>query len=31
MIATTRGEFGDEERKGQKEITLVDDMEGPVK
>jgi hypothetical protein len=31
MIAVQRGEFGEEERKGQKEINLADDMEGPVK
>lgn len=31
MIAAQRGEFGEEERKGQKEITLGDELEGPVK
>jgi hypothetical protein len=31
MIAAQRGEFGEEERKGQKEITLTDELEGPVK
>lgn len=31
MIAAQRGEFGEEERKGQKEITLADELEGPVK
>ncbi|KAF8060559.1 SULTR2 [Scenedesmus sp. PABB004] len=31
MIAAQRGEFGDEERKGQKEITLGDDLEPPVR
>jgi hypothetical protein len=31
MIAAQRGEFGDEERKGQKEITLGEDLEGPVR
>lgn len=31
MIAAQRGEFGEEERKGQKEISLADDLEGPVR
>lgn len=31
MIAAQRGEFGEEERKGQKEISLGDDLEGPVR
>lgn len=31
MIAAQRGEFGEEERKGQKEISLADELEGPVK
>eukprot|EP00878_Enallax_costatus_P008337 GHUV01008715.1.p1 GENE.GHUV01008715.1~~GHUV01008715.1.p1 ORF type:complete len:884 (+),score=360.27 GHUV01008715.1:261-2912(+) len=31
MIAAQRGEFGEEERKGQKEISLGDELEGPVK
>ncbi|WIA15162.1 hypothetical protein OEZ85_001848 [Tetradesmus obliquus] len=31
MIAAQRGEFGEEERKGQKEITLTDELEAGVK
>jgi hypothetical protein len=31
VLSAQRGEFGAEERKGQKEITLADDLEGPVK
>jgi hypothetical protein len=31
VISAQRGEFGAEERHGQKEINLGDDLEGPVK
>jgi hypothetical protein len=31
VISAQRGEFGAEERHGQKEINLADDLEGPVK
>jgi len=31
MIAAQRGEPGEEERKGQKEITLGEELEGPVR
>jgi hypothetical protein len=31
VLSAQRGEFGAEERTGQKEINLADDLEGPVK
>lgn len=31
VLSAQRGEFGEEERKGQKEINLAEDLEGPVK
>lgn len=31
VLSAQRGEFGAEERQGQKDINLADDLEGPVK